>query len=145
MVEIGTKENSDLLSETYERIMGEVHAGREVSVQENFVFQIELLSQEVNSGASFEQYFRWVGKEELDQILGLVEKLDLPPVCEIVSEAISVAFPNGVPDNEDDYEACTEWSEAQEAKLERLFEKFEDYNGVIINMLGQFIKDNNMK
>jgi len=140
-MEMATEENDDLVSKAYTRIMEEVHAEKRITDHENFIFQIELLSQEVNSGASFEQYFRWVGKPELDQILGHVKNLDLPPVYEIVNEAVKIAFPNGVPEDDDEYEECTDWSEIQEERLSELFEKFEDYNGAIINKLGRFIKE----
>ncbi len=143
-MELATEENSDRLSKTYTRVMEEVHAERPITDDENFVFQVELLSQEANSGASFEQYFRWVGKSELDQILGYVQRLDLPPVYEIIQQALAIAFPNGVPNDEDEYEECTEWSETQEEKLGELFERFEPYNGAIINKLGKFIQEKNI-
>lgn len=141
-MELASEENADLVSKAYTRIMKEVHAEKRITDHENFIFQVELLSQEVNSGASFEQYFRWVGKPELDQILGHVKNLNLPPVNEIVNEAVIIAFPNGVPEDDDEYEECTEWSEIQEERLSELFEKFENYNGVITNKLGRFIQDN---
>jgi len=143
-MELATEENDDLVSKVYTRIMEEVHAEKRITDHENFIFQIELLSQEVNSGASFEQYFRWVGKPELDQILGHVKNLNLPAVYEIVNEALNIAFPNGVPEDDDEYEECTDWSEIQEERLSELFEKFEEYNGVIINKLGGFIQENSI-
>jgi hypothetical protein len=143
-MEISTEENEKLVSEVYERSMESVHAGSAISDDENLVFQVELLSQEVNSGASFEQYFRWVGKGEVDLIVELLNKLELSDVSGIVEKAINVAFPDGVPNNEDEYENCTEWSESQEEKLESLFEEFEQYNGVITNKLGAYIKARNL-
>jgi len=143
-MEISTEENEKLVSEVYERSMESVHAGSAISYDENLVFQVELLSQEVNSGASFEQYFRWVGKGEVDQIVELLNKLELSDVSGIVEKAINMAFPGGVPNNEDEYENCTEWSESQEEKLESLFEEFEQYNGVITNKLGAYIKARNL-
>ena len=139
-MEISTEENEELVSEVYERSMESVHAGSAISYDENLVFQVELLSQEANSGASFEQYYRWVGKGEVDQILELLNKLELSEVSKIVEKAINIAFPDGVPNNEGEYENCTEWSESQEEILEKLFEEFEQYNGVITNKLGAYIK-----
>lgn len=143
-MEMATEEDSNLVSDVYTRIMEDVHAENPITDKENFVFQIELLSQEVNSGASFEQYFRWVGKPELDQILGHVRSLDLPPVYEIVEEALAVAFPDGVPEDSDEYEECTDWTETQEERLNTLFEKFEVYNGAITNKLAGFIRENDI-
>ena len=139
-MEISTEENEKLVSEVYERSMESVHANSAISYDENLVFQVELLSQEVNSGASFEQYFRWVGKREIDQIIELIKKLELSEVSGIVEKAIKIAFPDGVPGNEEEYENCTEWNESQEQKLESLFVEFEQYNGVITNRLGSYIK-----
>jgi hypothetical protein len=143
-VEISTAENEKRVSMVYERAMAAVHAGNEISDQEDFVYQVELLSQEVNSGASFEQYFRWVGKTELDAILDHLKQLDLPEVDSVVEQAIRVAFPSGVPDDEDDYEECTDWTEKQERQLEELFEEFKKFNGVITNKLGRFIEANKL-
>ena len=143
-MEISIEENEKLVSEVYERSMESVHAGSTISDDENLVFQVELLSQEVNSGASFEQYFRWVGKGEVDQIVELLNKLGLSDVSGIVEKAINVAFPDGVPNNVDEYENCTEWSKSQEEKLGSLFEEFEQYNGVITNTLGAYIKARNL-
>lgn len=144
-MEIASEENCQLVSDVYTRIMENVHAEKPVSDHEQLVFQVELLSQEANSGASFEQYFRWVGKPEVDGILGHLQTLGLSSVSEIVQEAIHVAFPNGVPDDEDEYESCTEWTEAQDENLSQLFERFEDYNGVVTNKLAGFIRENQLQ
>lgn len=143
-MEIGTVENQTLVSQVYEKAMGMVNAEQKISAEQNYVYQIELLSQEVNSGASFEQYFRWVSSKEVNEILNYIQQLKLPEVSTIVEEAIKIAFPNGVPNDEDDYEDATEWSEDQEEKLEFLFQKFENYNGIITNKLGEFIIENNL-
>lgn len=143
-MEISTEENEKLVSAVYERAMNAVHAETNISANENIVYQLESLSQEVNSGASFEQYFRWVGKQEVDSILQCIQVLEMPEVYKIVQEAIVVAFPNGVPEDENEYEECTEWSEDQEEKLSQLFERFENFNGAITNKLGEFILGNDL-
>ena len=144
LMEISTEENENLVSEVYERAMQLLHGGRMLSEEQNLVFQVELLSQEVNSGASFEQYFRWVDKPEVDQIPELLNRLELPEVSGIVERAIQIAFPDGVPDDVDEYDNCTEWTPAQEEQLGHLFEEFEQYNGVITNRLGTYIKTRNL-
>lgn len=143
-MEIGTEENAKLVSQVYEKAMNAVNTEKSITDSENFVYQIELLSQEVNSGASFEQYFRWASINEITRILEHVKELDIPEVYAIVESAIQLAFPNGIPKDEEEKEECTEWNEDQEAKLESLFEKYEDYNGVIMNKLGAFIKNNQL-
>lgn len=143
-MEISTEENEKVLSDTYTKIMEKVHNDESITEQENYIFQVELLSQEVNSGVSFEQYFRWVGKPEVDQIIHHLKKLGIPEVVTITQEAIEVAFPNGVPEDEAEYEECTEWNEDQEERLEELFESFKEYTGVIVNKLSLFIKENEL-
>jgi hypothetical protein len=68
----------------------------------------------------------------------------LPEVYEIVADAVNIAFPNGVPEDVDDYEECTEWSKSQEELLGKLFERFEQYNGAITNIPGKHIPENMM-
>lgn len=144
-VEMATEENGNRVFKAYTRIMEAVHAQKNITHEEDLVFQIELLSQEANSGASFEQYFRWVGKKEVDNILGHLKMLDIPEAYEIVQEAIMVAFPNGVPEDEGEYEKCTDWNENQEKRLEAQFKKFEKYNGIITNKLGIYIEKYDIK
>ncbi|MEE9363956.1 MAG: hypothetical protein V3U92_15250 [Cellulophaga sp.] len=83
-MEMSTEENEHLVSVNYERSMNALHSNKKISESEMLVHEIESLSQEVNSGASFEQYFRWKGKREVDSILSYIEKINLPEVSLIV-------------------------------------------------------------
>ena len=139
-MEQGTDENAMRLDNVYSAVLDALNAGKTISAQAELVYQVEMLSQEVNSGASFEQYFRWVRVTRDSRILQFLKDLGLPEVCEIVERAIKAAFPNGIPEDDDDYEQCMEWSAKQELQLADLFTEFETYNGVITNLLGQFIK-----
>lgn len=139
-MEYATEQDEQLISSVYTRVMDAVHATEAVTNDEELVFQVELLSQEVNSGASFEQYFRWVGFKELQQICGLLQQLGLTEVNDIVTQAISVAFPVAIPENDEQYEAATDWEDEQLELMEQLFEQFEQYNAVITTKLAEFIR-----
>ncbi len=58
-MEQGTDENATRISKVYSAVLDALNAGKTISTEAELVYQVELLSQEVNSGASFEQYFRW--------------------------------------------------------------------------------------
>ena len=139
-MEQGTDENATRVDQVYSAVLDALNAGKTISTEAELVNQVEMLSQEVNSGASFEQYFRWARVTRDSRILQYLKDLGLPEVCEIVERAFKIAFPDGIPEDDDDYELCMEWSEEQEQQLASLFAEFEDYNGVIINRLGQFIE-----
>jgi hypothetical protein len=139
-MEQGTDINATRVDKVYSAVLDALNAGKTISAQAEMVYQIEMLSQEVNSGASFEQYFRWARVTRDSRILQYLKDLDLPEVCEIVERAFAAAFPDGIPEDDDEYDLCMEWSEEQEQQLASLFSEFEDFNGVILNKLGRFIK-----
>jgi len=143
-MEISTEENENLVSAIYQSAMEAVHAGKNISKNEDLVYQIERLAQEVNSGASFEQYFRWVEKQDIDSVIEYLQALNMTEVHQIVLQAIKIAFPNGIPEDKSTYDEYTEWNEAQLDELANLFEKFEKYNGAITNRLGKFILTNKL-
>jgi len=143
-VEIGTDENATRVDRLYSELLDAVQAGNALSAQADLVYQIEMLSQEVNSGASFEQYFRWVRVTRDVKILQYLGDLGLPEVRGIVERAVDTAFPDGIPEDDAEYDLCTEWSQDQEEQLATLVGEFESYNGVIMNKLGQYIKENNL-
>jgi hypothetical protein len=139
-MEQGTDINATRVDKVYGAVLDAVNAGKTISAQAELVYQIEMLSQEVNSGASFEQYFRWARVTRDCRILQYLKDLGLPEVCEIVERAFKTAFPDGIPEDDDEYELCLDWSEEQEQQLASLFAEFEHYNGIVINRLGRFIK-----
>jgi len=68
--------------------------------------------------------------------------LGFPEVRAIVERALKTAFPEGIPQDNDAYDSCTDWSESQLRQLADLFGEFEPYNGMLTNRLGRFIADN---
>ena len=59
-LEISPEEIAARVNAVCGTLIGVPNSEHSVSGQADLVCQVELLSQEVNSGASFEQYFRWV-------------------------------------------------------------------------------------
>jgi hypothetical protein len=142
MPEMSTTENEELVSRVYTQALQDRQDGRTLAPADLMVYHIEMLSQEVNSGASFEQYFRWASVEEIAGAASRLESLGLSEVAPIVRRAIKVAFPKGVPASDEEKNELTEWSEKQEELLAAAAKEFEEFNGRIINVLAAFYRQN---
>lgn len=142
MPEMSTTENEELVSRVYTQALQDRQDGRNLAPADLMVYHIEMLSQEVNSGASFEQYFRWASVEEISGATSRLELLGLSEVAPIVRRAIDVAFPKGIPASDEEKNELTEWSEKQEELLAAAANEFEEFNGRIINVLAAFYRKN---
>ena len=142
MGEMSTSENEDLVSRVYLQAVIDRDDGQELDAAALMVYHIEMLSQEVNSGASFEQYFRWASVAEISEAVDRLESLTLSDVAHIVGRAIEVAFPNGLPATDEEKSDLIEWTEKQEEVLSALATEFEEFNGRIINVLAEFYHKN---
>lgn len=140
MPEMSTTENEELVSRVYTQALQDRQDARQLDAADLMVYHIEMLSQEVNSGASFEQYLRWASVAEISEAVGRLESLALSDVARIVRRAIDVAFPNGVPPTDEAKSGLTEWTEDQQALLGALAGEFEEFNGRIINVLAGFYR-----
>jgi uncharacterized protein DUF4375 len=142
MPEMSTTENEELVSRVYTQALQDRQDGRKLAPADLMVYHIEMLSQEVNSGASFEQYFRWASVEEISGVASRLESLGLSEVAPIVRRAIKVAFPKAVPASDEEKNELTEWSEKQQELLAAAATEFEEFNGRIINVLAAFYRKN---
>lgn len=140
MPEMSTAENEELVSRVYTQALQDRHGGRQLAAADLMVYHIEMLSQEVNSGASFEQYFRWASVEEISEVVGRLEALALSEVAKIVRRALDVAFPGGVPATDEEKSELTEWTEEQQELLATAASEFEQFNGRIIDVLAAFYR-----
>lgn len=140
MPELSTEENERIVARVYEAAMAELHAGRPVSAAQRLVHDVEHMMQEANSGASFEQYFRWASLEEIAAIRGHLQTLKLDDLSDLMSQAIAIAFPNGLPATDDEKSNATEWTPEQEEALGDLFPQLEEENGRVTNALGAYAK-----
>ena len=126
------------MSRVYTQALQDRHDGRALDEADLMVYHVEMLSQEVNSGASFEQYFRWACVDEISQAVGRLQSLALPEVAAIVRRAIEFAFPDGIPQDDDQKSSLTDWTDEQEERLGELATEFEEFNGRIINVLAAY-------
>jgi hypothetical protein len=139
-MEMATSGNEELVSRVYTQALQDRHDGRKLAAADLMVYHIEMLSQEVNSGASFEQYFRWASVEEISEAVSRLESLALPKVAQIVRRAIDVAFPDGLPATDENKSELIEWTKEQEERLSALGAEFEKFNGRILNVLAVFYR-----
>jgi hypothetical protein len=140
MPEMSTPENEELVSRVYTQALEDREQGRPLDAATLMVYHVEMLSQEVNSGASFEQYLRWASVGEISEAARRLETLGLTDVAGLVRRAIGVAFPAGLPGSDDEKSEHAEWTEEQEEALRALAEEFETFNGAIINVLAGFYR-----
>lgn len=138
-MEQSTQESEAIVSRVYEEALGLDGDLARMNEVQRVVYLVEHLMQEVNSGASFEQYFRWASIDEIGQILPALGSLGLGSAAAIVESAMHSAFPNGIPGSEEEMSDLTVWSQDQEVELARLFGEFEELNGHVTNVLGRFV------
>jgi len=87
---------------------------------------------EVNSGASFEQYFLWTPLEQIAHSVRMLEQAGLAEVAELTREAVRIAFPSGLPASDFDKETqAVRWDENQIKKMHELAKTFTRYNARI--------------
>jgi len=139
VAETSASENEALVSRVYTQALLDRQGGRELAPADLMVYNIEMLSQEVNSGASFEQYFRWASVEEISEAVDRLTSLGLPEVAEIVRRAIDIAFPDGLPATDAD-KSDLDWTDDQLERMGAAATDFEQFNGRIINVLAAFYR-----
>jgi hypothetical protein len=142
-MEYVNQENVDLISRISSEVSQALGKHRPVTDEQYFIYCVNNLPQEVGSGASFEQYFRWARLEEIAMIVSQLESLGLSEAAEITREAISVAWPDGLPPIPDDKISLASWhgSEEQNARLTDLADKFlAEYDGMVMNRLADYAR-----
>lgn len=140
MSEISTPENEALVSRIYTRALQDRSEGRSLGGPEQLLYEVEMLSQEVNSGASFEQYFRWASLAEISHAVQRLQALGLQEAARITRQAIETGFPSGLPASEAEMDERLEWIPEQERRLAELAEEFAAHNGAITNALARYYR-----
>jgi hypothetical protein len=138
--EMATPENEALVARVYAQALEASYTGRVLAPGMQRVHDVEHLMQEVNSGVSFEQYFRWATLEEIGGIERHLAALGLERVRELTRQAMTVAFPKGLPPTPAALYTATAWTPAQEAQLAALFEGLEAENGHVTNVLAGYAR-----
>lgn len=137
-MEIATEEHEQAVARAYGKAMAAVQSEQSISDELRLIHDVEHMMQEANSGASFEQYFRWASLEQIRAIPRQLASIGLPDVAAIVERAIGVAFPNGLPTSYEAKDEATDWSPEQESELSYLFNLLEELNGRVMNVLGAY-------
>lgn len=141
-MEVSTEENEKLVSNICYSVSVALQKKEAVHDSHRLIYEIDRLLTEVNSGTSFEQYFRWSRLEQIVRIVSQLETVGLTEVAQITREAISVAYPAGLPPIPNDEVSLSNWdgSEDQEDQLSELAGQFTEYNGIITNKLADYAR-----
>ena len=133
-------ENEELVRNVCDKVYGKLQSGEPVANDLLMVYEIDYLLMEVNSGASFEQYFRWANVEQINRIVSFLQITGLSDIADLTQKAIKTAFPNGVPESDIEKSDQTDWTEDQESVLAKFFGEFEENNDQITDVLAEYIR-----
>lgn len=138
MIETSAADDDKLVAEVYTQALGRLAANLPLAEADRVVYEVEMLCQEVNSGASFEQYFRWATLDELAAVVARLQGLGLDEAADITRRAFDVALPGGLPASAEDMDVLTEWTPEQEERLRSLADEFVECNAAITRVLASF-------
>lgn len=139
-MEISTEENEACVRRVCDAVTAAVEAKTKITPEQQNIYDIDYFVMEVNSGASFEQYFRWASVDEISRIIHALRTVGIEDIADLAEKGIDIAFPVGIPSNDEEKSDLTDWSEEQERSLESLFPELEEQNGRIINHLAAYAK-----
>ncbi|MDX2457701.1 MAG: DUF4375 domain-containing protein [Gammaproteobacteria bacterium] len=137
-MEISTEENEAIVRRIGNAAAAAAEAKVMITPEQQNSYDIDYLVMEANSGASFEQYFRWTSVDEISRIVLALRVVGMEDIAELAERAIDIAFPGGVPVDDEIKSDLTAWSEEQERSLESLFPSLENQNGRITNTLAAY-------
>ena len=138
--------DSELVKRIGGYLVGEIYSpGKEPNTDElRLFFDVYCFDMEIGSGGSFDQYFQWATKEQIDRILDQLKEIGLESIADSTKSAIEVAFPHGVPNNEDEFDECLEWTEEQEDVFVDLYENDENIHSLIEEKLAKYARKNSL-
>lgn len=120
-MELTDKRDVDLLGKIHADVLTALERGESLAEPHRLIYEVEDLILESNSGASFEQYFRWARVEQIAHIVDRLREIGAVEASKVTHRAIEVAFPNGPPESESEKSDLTNWTEKQEVELQELF------------------------
>ncbi len=118
-------ENEELVRNVCDKVYGKLQSGEPVANDLLMVYEIDYLLMEVNSGASFEQYFRWANVEQINRIVSFLQITGLSDIA---------------PESDIEKSDQTDWTEDQESVLAKFFGEFEENNDQITDVLAEYIR-----
>lgn len=134
------RENEAIVRSVCDTVAAAAEAKTMITPAQQHIHDVDYLVMEANSGASFEQYFRWASVDEINRIVAALKAVGLEDIADLAERAITIAFPAGIPVDDETKSDLTDWSEAQERRLESLFPALEEQNGRIINTLAAYAR-----
>jgi len=137
-METSSEATEAIVRRVCDTVAAAVEAKVVVRPEHQHIYDVDYLVMEVNSGASFEQYFRWASVAEIHRIVPALRVVGLDEIAELVEQAIDIAFTGRIPADEETKSDLTEWTEEQERGLEALFPVLEEQNGLIMNTLAAY-------
>ena len=137
-MEISTEENEAIVRRVCDSVAAAAEAMVMITPEQQNIYDVDYLVMEANSGASFEQYFRWASVDQISRIVHVLGVVGVEDIAELAKRAIDIAFPGGVPLDDETKSDLADWSEEQERGLETLFLELEEQNGRIINTLASY-------
>ena len=139
-MEQSTLENEASVRRVCDLVTAARESGGAVTTDQQIIYDVDYLLTEANSGASFEQYFRWASVDEIRRLKKALLAVDLGDIAQLYEQALQVAFPKGIPSTDAEKSDLTEWSEEQDQALRELFPALEDQNGRITNVLAGYAR-----
>ena len=137
-MEISTEENEAIVRRVCSVVAAAAETRAMITPEQQNIYDVDYLVMEANSGASLEQYLRWASVAEISRIVPALRVVGVEDIAELAKRAIDIAFPGGVPADDETKSDHTDWSEEQERSLETLFLELEEQNGRIINTLASY-------
>ena len=137
-MEISTEENEACVRRVCDIVAAAVEAKTKITPEQQHIYDIDYFVMEVNSGASFEQYFRWASVDEIGRIVHALRAAGMEDIANLAEKAIDIAFSGVIPTDDETKSDLTDWSGEQERRLESLFPALEEQNGRIINDLASY-------
>ncbi len=140
-MEQSTEESEAVVQRVCEFVRSAAEKGEPIRPEQQAIYDVDYLLTEVNSGASFEQYFRWASVDDILRVITSLKMVGLSDIASLTERAISVAFPNGIPSTDEEKSGATSWTDEQNEQLgDGLFPQFEEQNGRITNVLAAYAK-----
>ena len=137
-MERSTEETEAIVRRVCDFVRVAAEKGMAIRPEQQAIYDVDHLVMEANSGASFEQYFRWASIDEIRRVVGALRTVGLADIASLTEQAISLAFPGGIPASEE-AKSEADWTEEQLGMLgEKLFPQLEQQNGRITNVLAAY-------
>lgn len=95
-MEQSTPENEASVRRVCDLVTAARESGGAVTTEQQIIYDVDYLLTEANSGASFEQYFRWASVDEIGRVKKALLAVDLGDIAQLYEQALQVPMQNGL-------------------------------------------------